>query len=49
MTDLNIQISEGVRITSGDIPVVRFQGERMMYIDVRDIERFIERNKTIYD
>ena len=37
------------RIWSGDIPVVRFQGGRKMYIDVRDIEGFIERNKMTYD
>jgi excisionase family DNA binding protein len=37
------------RIWSGDIPVVRFPGGRKMYIDVRDIERFIERNKMTYD
>ena len=37
------------RIWSGDIPVVRFQGGRKMYIDVRDIEQFIERNKMPYD
>ena len=37
------------RIWSGDIPVVRFPGGRKMYIDVRDIERFIERNKMTYE
>ena len=37
------------RIYWGDIPVVRFPGGRKMYIDVRDIERFIERNKMTYD
>ena len=35
------------RIWAGDIPVVRFPGGRKMFIDVRDIEGFIERNKTI--
>lgn len=29
----------------GDIPVVRFPGGRKQFIDVRDIEAFIERNK----
>ena len=37
------------RIWAGDIPVVRFQGGRKMYIDVRDIEKFIERNKMTFD
>ena len=34
------------RIWAGDIPVVRFPGGRKMFIDVRDLEGFIERNKT---
>jgi hypothetical protein len=34
------------RIWAGDIPVVRFPGGRKMYVDVRDIDRFIERNKV---
>jgi hypothetical protein len=33
------------RIRAGDIPVVRFPGGRKLYIDMRDIEDFIERNK----
>jgi hypothetical protein len=37
------------RIWAGDIPVVRFPGGRKMYIDVRDIEQFIERNKMTFD
>lgn len=36
------------RIWAGHIPVVRFEGGRKMYIDIRDIEQFIERNKTTY-
>jgi len=37
------------RIWAGDIPVVRFPGGRKMYLDIRDLESFIERNKvTIY-
>jgi hypothetical protein len=36
------------RIWAGDIPVVRFHGGRKMYIDVRDIEKFIERNKMTF-
>jgi len=36
------------RVWAGQIPVVRFPGGRKMYIDVRDLEGFIERNKTIF-
>jgi len=35
------------RIWAGDIPVVRFPGGRKMFIDVQDIEGFIERNKAL--
>lgn len=35
------------RIWSGDIPVVRFPGGRKMYIDSKDIDRLIERNKLV--
>lgn len=34
------------RVWNGDIPVVRFPGGRKMFLDVRDLERFIEQNKT---
>lgn len=34
------------RVWAGDIPVVRFPGGRKMFIDVRDIEALIQRNKT---
>lgn len=34
------------RIWAGDIPVVRFPGGRKVYLDVRDLESFIERNKV---
>ena len=34
------------RIWAGDIPVVKFPGGRKMFIDVQDLERFIEQNKT---
>ncbi len=33
------------RIWAGDIPVVRFSGGRKMFVDVQDIEKFIEKNK----
>ena len=33
------------RIWAGDIPVVRFPSGRKMFIDTKDIEAFIERNK----
>jgi len=35
------------RIWAGDIPVVRFPGGRKMYVDVKDIEMFIQRNKVV--
>lgn len=35
------------RIWAGDIPVVRFPGGRKMFIDVQDLEGFVENNKTI--
>jgi hypothetical protein len=34
------------RIWAGEIPVVRFPGGRKMFIDVHDIEDFIQQNKT---
>ena len=34
------------RIWAGDIPVVRFPGGRKMFIDVQDMEAFIQENKT---
>ena len=33
------------RIWSGQIPVVRFPKGRKFYIDVNDLEEFIEKNK----
>lgn len=33
------------QIWAGNIPVVRFPGGRKMFIDTRDIDQFIERNK----
>ena len=33
------------RIWAGDIPVVRFPGGRKQFIDTKDLEAFIERNK----
>lgn len=35
------------RIWAGDIPVVRFPGGRKQFIDIRDIDAFIEKNKTV--
>ncbi len=37
------------RVWAGDIPVVRFPGGRKMFIDIRDIEAFIQNNKVTYD
>ena len=34
------------RIWGGQIPVVRFPGGRKMYVDTKDLEGFIMRNKT---
>ncbi len=33
------------RIWAGQIPVVQFPGGRKMFIDTKDIEAFIQRNK----
>ena len=33
------------RIWAGEIPVIRFNGGRKMFIDVQDVEQFIEQNK----
>ena len=35
------------RIWAGQIPVVQFPGGRKQYIDVRDLEDFIRKNKRI--
>lgn len=35
------------RIWAGQIPVVRFSGGRKMYLDVRDLDALIERNKVV--
>lgn len=36
------------RIWAGDIPFVRFPKGRKMYIDIVDIENFIQKNKTTF-
>ena len=33
------------RIWSGQIPIVQFPGGRKQYIDTRDLEKFIQKNK----
>ena len=33
------------RIWAGQIPVVRFPGGRKQYLDVQDLEKFIDNNK----
>ncbi len=35
------------RIWAGDIPVVRFPGGRKQFLDVKDLDKFIEDNKTV--
>jgi hypothetical protein len=34
------------RVWAGDIPVVRFPGGRKIYVDSKDLEAFIQKNKT---
>ena len=34
------------RVWAGDIPVVRFPGGRKIYLDTRDLEDLIQKNKT---
>ncbi|MCX6224488.1 MAG: helix-turn-helix domain-containing protein [Bacteroidia bacterium] len=34
------------RVWAGQIPIVKFDGGRKIYIDRQDIEKFIERHKT---
>jgi excisionase family DNA binding protein len=36
------------RIWAGEIPIVRFQGGRKIFIDRQDLEDFIQRNKETY-
>jgi len=35
------------RIWAGQIPVVQFPGGRKMYVDTKDLDNFIERNKRV--
>jgi hypothetical protein len=35
------------RIWAGQIPVAQFPGGRKMYVDIRDIEDFIKKNKKV--
>jgi hypothetical protein len=37
------------RIWTGQIPVVQFPGGRKQYIDVQDLETFIQNNKRTID
>jgi len=37
------------RIWAGQIPVVQFPGGRKQYIDVQDLEAFIQNNKRTID
>jgi excisionase family DNA binding protein len=36
-------------IWNGDIPSVRYPGGRKFYIDVKDLDAFVEANKTTYN
>ena len=35
-------------IWAGKIPVVRGDGDRKIFLDIKDIDQYIERNKSIY-
>ena len=35
-------------IWAGDIPVVRNDGGRKIYLDVKDLNAYVERNKSTY-
>ena len=37
---------EGERLWAGNIPVVRFNGGRKLWLDVNDLNAFIEDNKA---
>jgi len=37
------------RIWAGDIPVVQWPGGRKMFLDLKDLEGFITRNKRTFD
>jgi len=37
------------RIWAGDIPVVQWPGGRKMFLDLKDLETFITRNKRTFD
>ncbi|NQU83847.1 MAG: helix-turn-helix domain-containing protein [Parcubacteria group bacterium] len=36
------------RVWNGDIPVIRFPNGRKQFIDVKDMEAFIQQNKTVF-
>lgn len=40
----------GVRtlIWNGDIPVVRVSNGRKIYVDIKDLDAYIDNNKTVY-
>ena len=35
-------------IWAGTIPVIRSNGGRKIYVDIKDLDRFIEQNKSVY-
>ena len=46
---LGLKISSlRTRIWAGELPIVRFQGGRKIFIDRQDLEDFIQRNKETY-
>jgi excisionase family DNA binding protein len=34
---------------AGRIPVVRYEGGRKLFFDIRDLDAFIDKNKSIYE
>ena len=37
------------RIWAGQIPYIQFRGGRKIYVDVNDLDSFIQKNKRIFD
>jgi len=35
-------------IWAGDVPIVRAEGNRKIFVDITDLDKFINRNKSVY-
>ena len=35
-------------IWAGDVPIVRGEGNRKIFVDITDLDEFINRNKSVY-